>query len=131
MAEVENWPYVPSENITIGKFNSNVAVAALWTKRGDYTSTLDPESYAVVGQLYERHGINIAARNLLANPNIRHLVVCGADLSGSGEALVRLWSDGVDGEGNIKGIERATIEGIPYEAINSLRGNIQIHGPGH
>src|SRR3989337_2907846 len=107
MARTENWPVVHSGNITIGNPDSNVAIATLWTPRQKIEQFLDPSDYAVIGQLYMKAGIPIVLRNLLSNTNIRHLLVCGADLSGTGDALVRLWRQGVNSNHNIMRIEKA------------------------
>jgi thymidylate synthase len=127
VAEQKKWPYIPSAVVSVGRRESNIAIAHLWTKK-DFFNVVSPESYAIMGHLYEKRGINIAARNLLSNPNIRHLIVCGNDLGNSGEALLAMWSNGVDNGRNIVGVDKAVIdEFLPIDAIQRLRENVAIH----
>lgn len=123
---------MPSENITVGNPESHIAIATLWNKQAELAKRLDPQSYALVGQLYSKHGISIAIRNLLSNTNIQHLILCGADLSDSGSALVALWQNGVSGEHQVLGIEKTTIsKDIPLEAIGELRKNVDLYDLRH
>ncbi len=76
---------------------SNVAVATLWTLKEKVLEGLGDAAGKVniVGTLYSRHGINYLLQTLGEHPEIDTLIVFGADLSGSGDALVRLFSEKV------------------------------------
>jgi thymidylate synthase len=125
-AIAEGWPLGNRENITIGDPESNVAIASLWTLRGKITDILTPEQYAVIGQQYSNDP-SAMLRNLAANTNIRHLVICGTELSGSGLALQRLWENGVDEKGRIVGVEKASIEPeIPQGVVDAIRNNVDL-----
>ncbi|MCC5610214.1 thymidylate synthase [Nostoc sp. CHAB 5834] len=55
------------------------AVITGWTVKQAIVKHLQPEDYAVIGQLYSpTRGINLLIRNLLFNPHVRFLVVLNA-----------------------------------------------------
>lgn len=127
MAYLETWPLGSTKNIAVGNPEAELSIATLWTRHQEIASLLEPESYSVVGQLYEKYGISYLLRNLAANPHTRKLVVCGADLSGSGEALLQLWRDGVTEKHTIVGVEKSPIQKeIPVEVIDQIRRNVDI-----
>jgi thymidylate synthase len=124
---MSDWPIYFKNNLYIGDAESSVGVATLWTKKELIGETLDKSKYNLVGQLYSKKGINYILRNILANPHIRHIVVCGSDLSGSGQALVNLIEKGIDAENRIVGVSDAYIEKeIPAEAIEAFRKNVKV-----
>src|SRR3989344_543157 len=82
------WPVYYTNDLIIGDPAKNVGVVTLWTMRKQIADGLDPGSFAVVGNLYSTMGINWIVRNTLANPNVRYLIVCGQDLTRSGEELI-------------------------------------------
>lgn len=89
-----------------GDPESNVAICTLWFPVDQLMSAIDPKKYpwAVMGQLYNaKQGLNALVANLLANPQIRCLVIYGKgrpgiNRSGTGEALYDLFSFGVETE---------------------------------
>lgn len=132
-----NWPLYKSELLLAGNPLSQVGIITLFTQKELVVRHLDKEDYALVGQLYNpSQGISILLRNCLANKNIRYLIICGQDLSGSGEALLKLSREGVEElwendqmQGPlIKNLsEKRTIEKeIPLEAIELFRKNVQV-----
>lgn len=122
------WPVVSSPDINIINAHGNIAVATLWTMRSEVVKTLEKyPNVSVVGQLYSLNGINLMLRNLLANTNIRYLVLSGADLENSGKGVVQLWRDGVDGQQKVIGLPEVVInKEIPAEAIDRLRNNVEL-----
>lgn len=76
---------------------SNIAVVTLWTKKEVVTEKLASlgllEKVHAVGTLYTVYGINYLIQTLAERPQISVLIVFGSDLSGSGEALVKLLRD--------------------------------------
>lgn len=59
--------------------NGQTAVITGWTVKQAIAKHLQPEDYAVIGQLYSpTRGINLLIRNLLYNPHVRFLVVLNA-----------------------------------------------------
>lgn len=74
---------------------SNVAVVTLWTKKEVVVERLRElgieERVHAVGTLYTAYGVNYLLHSLALNPRINTLIVFGADLSESGDALVSLF----------------------------------------
>lgn len=103
----------------LGDLKSPVAIATLWTPKEKVAEFLAKKDYAAVGQLYTKRGISILIRNLLANPNIKRLIVCGTDQSGSGEALVSLWGD-------LKADRSFLDEEITPKALSQLISSVEL-----
>ncbi len=74
---------------------------------------LEPASsrIAVIANLYG-NGLSMLLRNLLWNPQIRHLLVLGRDLSGSKDALINFFS---------RGLESVDFLGTPMQRIVGTR----------
>ncbi|MGM5484450.1 MAG: thymidylate synthase [Nanobdellota archaeon] len=121
--DMMEWPIEFSDQLIVNDKASNVAVITLWSKKEAFKDSID--DYAVLGQLYSvDEGINSLLRNLLANKNIRYLVIAGKDLSGSGDILLKFFNEGVDEEKRIGNI-RLDNE-IPVSTIDELRNNIEV-----
>src|SRR3990167_7429716 len=131
-----SWPIYFKDRLIVGDLDSNVGVATLWMPKESVAAQLPKGSYSVCGQLYTKRGINPLLRNILANPKIAYIVLCGVDRQGSGEALVRFFEGGVDEKSGksgellgwkIIGDDEALLEKeIPLEAFESVRKNVQI-----
>ena len=96
------WPPLPGDYRVL-RFQAPVAVCTL--NSDALTETLarrQPEGLAIVGGLRtENLGIEHLMRNVLANPNIRFLIVCGEDTRRAighlpGQSLLSLLDKGVD-----------------------------------
>lgn len=121
-----NWPVYFSDSLIKGDLKSEVAIVTLWTPAKLIADKLDPKLFSVVGQLYSKEGINFILRNILANPNIRYIIICGTELSGSGKAAADFFGKGVDKDNNIIGNDFALIhKEIPREAIELVRKNVR------
>lgn len=81
-----------------------VGIITLWSKVEfvekilvDLGVDLRPDSsrIAVIGNLFG-NGIPHLLRNLLYNPQIRHLIICGANKSGSAEDIIAFFSEGLE-----------------------------------
>jgi thymidylate synthase len=95
--EVNSWPVYKDRTLILGNPKSQVAVCSLWTKKELVAKRLNLEKISVIGNLYSpKKGISFLIRNILANPRIRYLVVCGLDNSGSGQVLVDLFKNGFE-----------------------------------
>jgi thymidylate synthase len=56
-----------------------IAIVTGWTLQDSVAKKLTPEQYAVIGNLYSpSRGLNYLIRNLIANPQIRHLIALNA-----------------------------------------------------
>lgn len=122
-----DWPIYFKDRLIVGDFNSSVGVATLWMPKENVANALDSSSYSVCGQLYTKRGINPLIRNLLANPKIRHLVICGPDRQGSGKALIKFFEDGVKDEKIIGDEESVIDKEIPLQAIDLLRRSVFVY----
>ena len=86
---------------------------------------------ALAGTLQtENIGIEKMICNLVANPNIRYLVICGPESPGhsTGQAVMALSVNGIDQGSRIIGSEAPTpyLYNIPAEAIERFRRQIRI-----
>jgi len=137
---VADWPIYYAKDLVVGDLGSNVGVCTLWTERKKVAEGLDKGSYAVCGNLYSIWGINFLVRNILANPKIRYIVLCGADRSGSGQALLDLVDNRIDrghrvpgspdriggSSDRIGGSKVAIDRQIPWEAVELFRNSVQV-----
>lgn len=120
------WPVYYRTELAIGDLESNVGICTLWTEKEGILADINKKLYCICGNLYSFWGINFIVRNILANPIIRYLVLCGADLTESGQALVNLFDKGIDGDGVIFGFKAKIDSQIPAEAIEKLRSAVKI-----
>ena len=122
-----NWPIYSKENLILGNPKSEAALITLWTPTRQITEKLDKNLFSAAGQLYSKSGINYIIRNILANPFIHYLIICGQDLSGSGQALINFFQKGIDSDYNILDADFALIDKeIPKQAIELVRKNVKI-----
>jgi tetrahydromethanopterin S-methyltransferase subunit A len=94
----------------------------------DYTPS---DTVAIYGSLKtENIGIEKIVANVISNPHIRYLVVCGDDIRGhrSGSSLVALNKNGIDEQHKIIGAPGAIpyIENLNEEAIDRFRDQVEI-----
>lgn len=75
-----NWSIYFSNNLVQSNPESEAAIVSLWTPVKNITDKIDPNLFCLAGQLYSKDGINYILRNILANPKIRYIIVCGAEL---------------------------------------------------
>lgn len=112
-------------DVIVGDMNSAIGVCTLWSNKEKIASHLD-DKFFVCGNLYSADGINYIIRNIFAHPQIRYLVLCGFDLSGTGDKLAALFSDGVDSEHRIKGTNFRLDKNIPKEGIDLLARSVNL-----
>jgi len=121
MDNMDSWPVYREKMLIVGNPDSQVAVCALWTKKELIAERLDSSKISVIGNLYSpKRGISFLIRNILANPNIRYLVICGLDKSKSGQAIVDLAKNG---------FEKVTDEKSKreyWQAISNVENRIEI-----
>ncbi|MBI4170214.1 MAG: hypothetical protein HY514_00830 [Candidatus Aenigmarchaeota archaeon] len=119
-----NFPYF--SDILIKGAGKNIGIATLWTRRDIIARDLEPGSYAVIGSLFYNEGINYIIRSVFLNPEIRYIILCGTDISRSGEAFVKFMENGIDANHKIVGTEYFLEKEIPLEAIEEFRKNIKL-----
>jgi thymidylate synthase len=108
------------KDLTIGNPASNVGICTLWTQRHLIAEKLNPQDFFICANLYSFAGINYILRNILQFPQIRYLIICGADQSNSGEALEYFFNTGVTGGKYLPD------KGLPDEAIEQVRQNVKL-----
>jgi tetrahydromethanopterin S-methyltransferase subunit A len=121
--EKEYYPW--GGEFTICKQNGCVAVVLLQI---DYTP---PTDVAIFGPLKtENIGIEKIVANIISNPHIRFLVICGDDIRGhrSGSSLIALHKYGIDRQNRIINAPGAIpyIENLKIEAVNRFRNQLEI-----
>jgi len=121
----ENNLYLWGGDFVQGDPKNCVAVALLNT---EYTPS---ESIALYGSLKtENIGIEKIVANIISNPFIRYLILCGDDIRGhrSGKSLIALHKNGIDENHRIINAPGAIpyIENIGEDSINRFQKQIEI-----
>ncbi len=111
---------------TVGSADSQIAIDTLSSKL-DFPK----DRVAIWGQhKTENLGIEKIVANIVSNPNIRYLILCGEEVRGhrSGQSLKSLHANGIDGDGRIIGANGAVpyIENITPEAIARFREQVEL-----
>jgi tetrahydromethanopterin S-methyltransferase subunit A len=86
---------------------------------------------AIGGRLYTANlGIERIIGNVIANPSIRFLLLCGRDspLFRPGDALLALAANGTDAQRRIRGTAgyMPTLAGVPAAAVESFRRQVEV-----
>lgn len=93
-----------------------------------------PPALALVGTMQtENLGIERLIQNVLANPNIRFVVACGADSRQTighlpGQSLIALASNGLDERGRIVGArgKRPLLRNVSADAVEHFRRTVEV-----
>ncbi len=106
--ERQGWPPLPGDYRLL-RYRAPVAVCTLNSDGlAAHLARIAPEGLAIVGTLRtENLGIERLIRNVLANPHIRRLVLCGEDTRQAvghlpGQSLESLFANGLDDSGRIR-----------------------------
>jgi len=137
METKNSWPIYKDKMLIVGNQESQVAVCALWMKKELVAEKLDLEKISVIGNLYSpKKGISFLIRNILANPKIRYLIICGLDRSGSGQVLVDFAKNGfekIENKDNkrtywraVSDVENRIDTEIEKEALEDFRRGVKI-----
>lgn len=123
---IENWPKLYHDILKVKDPTNHIGICTLWTERGVVEKIVEKLPYNVIGNLYSAQGINAMIRNVMANPNIRTIVIWGSEMSLSGHSLLMFMKNGIDEKRKIiKG--RGEIEAeIPDEVIAEFREKIEV-----
>jgi tetrahydromethanopterin S-methyltransferase subunit A len=112
-----------------------VAVCTLHSKGlVDEVERIADEGLSIVGSLQtENLGIERLIENVVSNPNLRFLVLCGEDPPGTlghfpGQSLLALTTDGLDERGRIRGArgKRPVIENLDRAAVSHFRESVEV-----
>lgn len=107
-----------SDKVTTVNPNGNIGILTLWSKTEVITKKYGelPQSVCAISNYYG-DGINQLLANLLANPQINHLIILGNNRTGSGDELIAYFERGVE-EINMHGSKQYRIIGTT-RLINS------------
>lgn len=133
-ARREGWPPLPGGYV-VRRYRASVAVCTLTDE--ELAKAVDREAgpeVAIVGTLQtENLGIERLIVNVLANPNIRSVVVCGADSRQRighlpGQSLVALARSGFDDCSRIVGAlgKRPLLRNIDHQAVEHFRQTVEV-----
>jgi thymidylate synthase len=71
-------------------------------------------------------GLGWLLRGLYLHPAIRNLIICGNDLSLTGEALLALWKEGLNNDNLILGLGWEIYPEMDQESVETLRKYVQV-----
>jgi len=122
------WP-VASGRFHIGDKDSPVAVCTLGSV--DLMREIGPrDEIAIIGKTFtENLGIEKMIRNIVTNPAIRFLIVCGKESPHRvGQSLQALVANGVDGKGLIVGSEGQLpqLTNVSFDEIERFRQQVEV-----
>ena len=132
--ERSGWPPLPGD-YSVVRYGASVAVCTL--NSGGLAQDLAraaPDGLAIVGTMRtENLGIERLVRNVLANPHIRFLVLCGEDtrqLIGHlpGQSMESLFANGVDDKQRIVGAKgkRPFLKNVAHEHIKAFKEQVRL-----
>jgi tetrahydromethanopterin S-methyltransferase subunit A len=124
--EETKWPVAPGD-YGIGNPQNPVAIVFFGSKN----VTIPPELYAIKGRCHtENIGIEKMIVNIVSNPNIRFLLLCGGEILGhfTRDCLKALHKNGVDERGRIVGAKGKIpyLVNIPRDAIERFRAQVDL-----
>jgi tetrahydromethanopterin S-methyltransferase subunit A len=133
-AERTGWPPLPGD-YSVVRFGASVAVCTLNSE--DLAKALAqaaPNGLAIVGTMRtENLGIERVIRNVLANPNIRFLVLCGEDtrqLIGHlpGQSMESVFANGLNEKQRIVGAKgkRPFLKNVSLGHIAAFKNQVQL-----
>ncbi len=128
------WPPLPGEYQVL-RFHAPVAVCTLTDGQlADRLVAGQPAGVAIIGKLQtENLGIERIIQNVLANPSIRFLILCGPESvqrvgHRPGQSLLALAANGLDQRRRIVGAEgkRPVIRNISRDAVETFRRQVRV-----
>ncbi len=128
VGRVVDWPPSPG-HFALGNFDSAVAVCTLSSTA--LIDQISPEYSAITGSIQTANlGLEKMIRNVVSNPRLRYLVLCGKEspIFKVGEALLMLQANGLDKQGHIIGAtgSAAELTNLPRETVETFRQQIEL-----
>lgn len=129
------WPPLPG-NFYVVRYRAPVAVCTLNSEALAVSlANRKPDGLAIVGTLHtENLGIERVIKNVLANPHIRFLLLCGEDTKQAvghlpGQSLECLFRDGLDERGRINGAHgrRPVLKNVSREEVGAFLNQVELH----
>ncbi|MGE5667920.1 MAG: DUF4346 domain-containing protein [Betaproteobacteria bacterium] len=130
----EGWPPLPGD-YSVLRYSAPVAVCTLNSEElAQAVARTAPDGLAIVGTMHtENLGIERVIRNVLANPNIRFLVLCGDDTRQSighlpGQSMACLFENGLDERQRIVGAKgkRPFLKNVSAEHVRVFKEQVQL-----
>jgi tetrahydromethanopterin S-methyltransferase subunit A len=128
VGRVVDWPPSPGRFV-VGNPESAVAVCTLSSTA--LIDQLNSKHAAIIGRVYTANlGIEKMIVNIISNPRLRYLVLCGKEspIFRVGETVLLLQKHGVDELGNIPGSEgfEAALPNLPREAVETFQKQFEL-----
>lgn len=127
------WPHLPGDYHVV-RYQAPVAVCTLNSSAlATEIRNLAPAGLSIVGTMHtENLGIERLIRNVVGNPNIRFLILCGRDTQQRighlpGQSLASLFTNGLDERSRIIGAsgKRPVLKNITAEEVAAFRESIE------
>ena len=128
------WPPLPGDFYVI-RYGAPVAVCTLNSEALALSfANRKPDGLAIVGTMHtENLGIERVIKNVLANPHIRFLLLCGEDTQQAvghlpGQSLQSLFRNGLDDRGRINGARgrRPFLKNVSREEISAFVSQVEL-----
>jgi tetrahydromethanopterin S-methyltransferase subunit A len=127
----QNWPPVVGEYFVLSQ-SAPVAVSTLASvDLAEKLASHKPTGLAIVGKTEtENIGIDKIIKNMITNPSLHYLIVCGRDSKGhqTGKTLLALAQNGIDAKGRV--IEspgkQPFLRNVNMAEINQFREQVQV-----
>ena len=132
--ERPGWPPLPGDFYTV-RSGAPVAVCTLNSEALAATlATRKPEGLAIVGTMHtENLGIERVIKNVISNPHIRFLLLCGEDTQQTvghlpGQSLECLFRNGLDDRARIKGArgKRPILKNVSGEEVQGFTAQVEL-----
>jgi thymidylate synthase len=104
----------------------DIGVCTLWTLPNRLGPHLELPRINIVGPLRTRTGLGWLLRGLYLHPAVRNLVLCGKDLSLTGDALLALWEEGVGDDDTLPRSGGKLHPAMDREAVDLLRRYVKL-----
>lgn len=126
---VSGWPIATGEFIVLDP-KAPIAVCLL-SSEALVKDVASIPGIAIVGPCKtENIGVEKMIANIISNPNIRFLVLCGTEVTGhvTGGTIEALWRNGIDESKRIKNAPGAIpfVEHLTPEAVERFRSQVQL-----
>lgn len=132
--ERRGWPPLPGEFYVV-RYGAPVAVCTLNSEALAVSlAKRRPDGLAIIGTMHtENLGIERVIKNVLSNPNIRFLLLCGEDTQQAvghlpGQSLECLFGNGLDDRGRINGARgrRPVLKNVSREEVRAFTNQVEL-----
>ena len=104
----------------------DIGVCTLWTLLDRISPYLNLPRINIIGPLRTKMGLGWLLRGLYIYPAIRNLVICGKDLSISGDALLTLWEEDLAEDNTLPRLGWKLYPEMDREAVGLLRKYVRV-----